>query len=127
MTRVGLAADDPEVSSGLRRLFEREAGVQVVTLPEDVDGIHDDGLDVVVLDVWPPTPGHAEALCAEQHRQHPEAAIIAVVHQPDPALLARVRRNGGTALWPKDETRALPRYALDLVRHGPAAAAVTGS
>lgn len=112
MCRIGILAEDPLVSEGLRRLFGREPDVEVVRLRQSVPS--DSNVDVIVLDVWPPAPGHAEALCAQCRGQHPGAAIVAVVHRPTPALLKSVRRSGGTALWPKDEMRALPRYAIDL-------------
>ena len=112
MRRIGVAAEDPLVSEGLRRLFGREPEVEVVRLAGSVPT--DSDMDVVILDVWPPAPGHAEALCAQYRRQHPGAAIVAIVHRPTPALLKSVRRSGGTALWPKDEMRALPHFALDL-------------
>lgn len=120
MSRIGVVAEDPLVSEGLRRLFQREPEVEAIRLPQALSPDRD--LDIVVIDIWPPTPGHAEAMCAQYHRQHPQAAIVAVVHHPTAALLARVRRSGGTALWPKDETRALPRFALDLATERHAAA-----
>ena len=115
MKRIGVLADDPLVSEGLRRLFARQPGVQAFPLAPAAEPGPD--CDVIVVDVWPPTPGHAEAICAHCRQQHPEAAIVAVVHDPSPALLARVRRSGGTALWPKDDIRSLPRFALELSEH----------
>lgn len=111
---VAVAADDAAVRAGLSRLFGRMPEFTVADVASGApDGVE---LDLLVLDIWPPAPGRAEALCARWHLRQPGAAIIAVVHHPSPGLLQRVRRAGGTALWPKGDMRELPAYALDLIR-----------
>ena len=113
--RVGVAAADPAVAHGLQRVFARHAGVEAVRLPADpAEGAGPWEPDVLVVDVWPPTEVAAEELCAAWHGRFPLAVILAVVHRPDESLLARLRRYGVRALWPKGDARGLVPVALNL-------------
>ncbi len=117
MARVAVAAEDAAVRAGLSRLFGRLPEFTVADAAPEAPEASE--LDLLIVDVWPPASGRAEAVCAWWHARHPGAAIIAVVHHPSPALLQRVRRAGGTALWPKGDMRGLPVYALELLRQRP--------
>jgi DNA-binding NarL/FixJ family response regulator len=126
--RVGIVASDPTVARGLERLFARRGGVELVAAaarPRDGDeGASGDGaapeapLDLLIIDVWPPSARAAEALCLHWRARQPLAAIVAVVHHLTPALRARMARAGCTALWPKDGVRELPAFAAELVGAG---------
>lgn len=125
MVSVGIVAADQSVSVGLGRLFSRQAAVRSVELPRPAGcAAAEADPDLIVIDVWPPSPGRAESLCSTWHALYPAAALVAVVHRPSAALLARLRRFGATALWPKGEVRELPAFALGLVgREAPEPAA----
>ena len=106
--RVGVAAADPAVARGLRRVFARDPGVEVVPLTPDPAG---DGQpsppDVLVVDVWPPTAAAAEDQCGRWHARFPPAAIVAIVHRPSDGLLRRLAGSGVRTLWPKGDARGL--------------------
>jgi|GEM_PF-3844390 len=123
MVSVGIVAADKAVSVGLGRLFSRQPSVRPVELPAPAE---DAGVvaapDLIVIDVWPPSAGRAESMCSTWHARYPAAALVAVVHRPSPALLARLRHSGATALWPKGEVRELPAFALGLLERGTAPA-----
>ena len=51
--------------------------------------------DLLILDIWPPTPNAAEVACATAHARHPDAAIIAVVHHPTLSLARTREARGG--------------------------------
>ncbi len=117
MVSVGIVAADKAVSVGLGRLFSRQPSVRPMELPATAGDAGTDHVppDLIVIDVWPPSDGRAESMCAIWHARYPRAALVAVVHRPTPALLARLRRFGASALWPKGEVRQLPAFALGLL------------
>lgn len=128
MVSVGIVAADKAVSVGLGRLFSRQPSVRSVELPLPLEGAAEAAPDLIVIDVWPPSAGRAESLCSTWHQRYPAAAVVAVVHRPSAALLARLRRFGATALWPKGEVRELPAFALGLLgRRGAPAPAGPGA
>ncbi len=116
MSRVAVVGVDAAVVDAMITLLAQAGATDVLRClpshiaqpPSGQNGL--DSVAALLLDVWPPEA--AEEACARWHHRCPRALLIAVVHYPTKALVARLQRAGASTVWPKGLVRGLPEYVV---------------
>lgn len=105
MIRLVIADDHELIREGLRKVFSREADIDVAAsfdnAPEAIDWIRENAIDVVVLDVNMPGVSGIEALEAILHHK-PDLPILMLSMLPEKNFAVRMLRSGAAGFVSKE-------------------------
>lgn len=121
MIRAFLAASSPVVRAGLEALLVGSGAVTIVgasshsgALAEELQGVDTDVVILVVDDLTvPPLP-----LMLSHDDVHRVPAIVVLVHEPGPALIGTLLRDGARAVLPRDAQPAELLAAVEAAAAG---------
>lgn len=121
MMRVIVADDHPVVREGLRRILEREAGIEVVAEVDRGDALPalvlEQQADVVVLDIAMPGPGFLE-LIPQILAARKESRVLVLSGHPEEAYAVHALRAGAAGYLNKADATGRLVEAVRRVHSG---------